>query len=63
MHHQYSRVLFQQSARIKTWLRSTMGEDRLNRLAMSVLRKLMFDNFIESVVEKFAMNPRKLLFQ
>src|SRR5678816_4078465 len=51
--------------RIKTWLRSTMEDERLNGLAMmSVHRKFVFDNydyFIQTVVDKFASNSRKLL--
>lgn len=58
---------FSSLRRIKTWLRSTMGEDRLNGLAlMSVHRQRIFKNqgtFIQKVVEKFARNPRRLCFK
>lgn len=58
---------FSSLRRIKTWLRSTMAESRLNGLAMmSIHRKYIFDNFegfINSVVEQFAKNPRKLCFK
>lgn len=57
---------FSSLRRIKTWLRSTMGEDRLIGLAMmSVHRKFVFRNyeeFLKEVVDKFAANPRKLVF-
>lgn len=51
--------------RVKTWLRSTMTETRLNGLCrMSVHRKLLSDQkkeIEEEVVEKFAENPRRLM--
>lgn len=54
------------STRLKTWLRSTMGENRLNDLAMmSVHRKLLNENledFLNKVVKKFSKNPRRLCF-
>lgn len=57
---------FSSLRRLKTWLRSTMGENRLNGLAMmSVHRKLINENlqdFRYKVVEKFAQNPRRLCF-
>lgn len=57
---------FSSLRRLKTWLRSTMSENRLNGLAMmSVHRKLIHGNlqdFNNKVVEKFTMNPRKLYF-
>lgn len=57
---------FSSLRRLKTWLRSTMGENRLNGLAMmSVHRKNIYDNFEsfnKKVVEKFAKNPRRLCF-
>ncbi|GBP49700.1 52 kDa repressor of the inhibitor of the protein kinase [Eumeta japonica] len=52
---------FSSLRRLKTWLRSTMSENRLNGLAiMSVHRKLIHGNlqdFNNEVVEKFTMNP------
>nr|CAI5860743.1 unnamed protein product [Callosobruchus analis] len=57
---------FSSLRRLKTWLRSTMSENRLNGLAMmSVHRKLIHGNlqdFNNKVVEKFTMNPRTLYF-
>ena len=51
--------------RVKTWLRSTMGEDRLTGLCMiSVHRKFFIENraWIETkVLDKFSSNPRKML--
>nr|CAI5838910.1 unnamed protein product [Callosobruchus analis] len=51
--------------RVKTWLRSTMGEERLTGLClMSVHRNYLKDNseFIEKIViDKFSANPRRLL--
>nr|CAI5827830.1 unnamed protein product [Callosobruchus analis] len=51
--------------RVKTWLRSTMGEERLTGLClMSVHRNYLKDNseFIEKIViDKFSANPRLLL--
>lgn len=53
--------------RVKTWLRSTMIEDRLNGLCMlSVHRKFvnaMGDSFTEDVINRFAEDPRKLLLK
>ena len=53
--------------RVKTWLRSTMSEERLNGLCMlSVHRKLvnsLGDSFTELVLSRFAENPRKLLLK
>ena len=47
--------------RVKTWLRSTMSEERLNWLCMlSVHRKLvnsLDDSFTELVLSRFAENP------
>jgi len=58
---------FSSLRRIKTWLRSTIGENRLNGLAMlSIHRQWVFANkeqLVEDVVRKFATNPRKLLFK
>ncbi|VEN51205.1 unnamed protein product [Callosobruchus maculatus] len=57
---------FSSLRRMKTWLRSTMVESRLNGLAMmSVHRKYVTDNladFNNKVVEHFARNPRRLCF-
>lgn len=51
--------------RVKTWLRSTMGEDRLTGLClMSVHRKFFKQNqdWIKTkVVNKFCLNPRKMI--
>ena len=51
--------------RVKTWFRSTIGEERLSGLClMSVHRKFVNENrkMIEKeIVEKFAENPRRLL--
>nr|CAI5824291.1 unnamed protein product [Callosobruchus analis] len=51
--------------RVKTWLSSTMGEERLTGLClMSVHRNYLKDNseFIEKIViDKFSANPRRLL--
>lgn len=53
--------------RVKTWLRSTMVENRLNGLCMlSVHRKLinhLSDRFTEDVLNRFAEDPRRLLFK
>ncbi|RVE46777.1 hypothetical protein evm_008561 [Chilo suppressalis] len=53
--------------RVKTWLRSTMIEDRLNGLCLlSVHKKLvnsMGDSFTEDVINRFAEDPRKLLLK
>lgn len=57
---------FSSLRRIKTWLRSTMSEDRLNGLAlMSIHRKKIKDINIFSlkVLEEFSKDPRKLLFK
>ena len=52
--------------RIKTWLRSTMAESRLNGLAMmSVYRKIIIkdlEDFNNKIVEKFPRNPGSLYF-
>lgn len=57
---------FSSLRRLKTWLRSTMAEDRLNGLAiMSVHRAIInknLNNFNDKVVESFAKNPRRLCF-
>nr|CAI5829484.1 unnamed protein product [Callosobruchus analis] len=51
--------------RVKTWLRSTMGEERLTGLClMSVHRNYLKDNseFIEKIViDKFSANPRRYI--
>jgi hypothetical protein len=51
--------------RVKTWLRSTMAEDRLNGLCMlSVHRKNLEgseNEFSDNVLKRFSENPRKLL--
>ncbi|XP_044754788.1 zinc finger MYM-type protein 1-like isoform X1 [Coccinella septempunctata] len=51
--------------RVKTWLRSTMGEERLTGLClMSVHRNYSKENseFIEkTIIDKFSSNPRRLL--
>lgn len=53
--------------RVKTWLRSTMGEERLSGLClMSVHRKLVQENknnILKEVLDKFAANPRRLLLK
>lgn len=50
--------------RVKTWLRSTMSDDRLSGPYMpSVHRELIADDkkgFVESVINKFAENPRRI---
>lgn len=50
--------------RVKTWLRATMCDDRLSGLSMlSVHRRLVADkrkDFVESVISKFAENPRRI---
>ena len=52
--------------RVKTWLRSTMTEDRLNGLCMiSVHREKISTSkqqFIERVVTEFGLEPRRLQF-
>lgn len=57
---------FSSLRRIKTWLRSTMSETRLNGLAMmSVHRQHIFknlDEFVNKVTNEFAKNPRRLCF-
>lgn len=50
--------------RVKTWLRSTMSENRLCGLCMlSVHRKKVMEksDFINSVINKFGQQPRRLL--
>lgn len=51
--------------RVKTWLRSTMAEERLTGLClMSIHRNYLKENseFIEkTVIDKFSANPRRLL--
>ncbi|CAG9571675.1 unnamed protein product [Danaus chrysippus] len=67
----YSTATIQRSfstlRRVKTWLRSTMTEDRLNGLCMlSVHRefvKSMSDSFTEGILNRFAEDPRKLLLK
>lgn len=58
---------FSSLRRIKTWLRSTMVESRLNGLAMmSVHRKQIFSDlevFNNKVLNKFSQNPRRLCFK
>lgn len=54
--------------RVKTWLRSTMSDDRLSGLCMmSVHRQRVWNNkaFISKVIDRFGQNPRrvKLLFK
>lgn len=53
--------------RIKTWLRSTMTENRLNGLCMlSVHRKIVQekkDEIVREVFNKFCEEPRRLLFK
>ena len=59
-------VSFSQSHTAKTWLRSTMTEDRLNGLCMiSVHREknsTSKQQFIERVVTEFGLEPRRLQF-
>lgn len=50
--------------RVKTWLRSSMGENRLNGLCMlSVHRDFVakHENMIEEVLDKFSNNKRRLV--
>lgn len=51
--------------RVKTWLRSTMGDGRLTGLClMSVHRKFLKENqdcIVKKVLDKFSLNPRKML--
>ena len=58
---------FSTLSRVKTWLRSTMSEERLNGLdTLSVQRKLgnsLDDSFTEFVLSRCAENPRKLLLK
>ena len=58
---------FSTHRRIKTWLRSTMSEERLNvNCMLSLHRKLvnnLGDSFTELVLSRFAENPRKLLLK
>ncbi|KAL4718968.1 hypothetical protein ACJJTC_005154 [Scirpophaga incertulas] len=53
--------------RIKTWLRSTMSENRLNGLYMlSVHRKMLQekkDEVIKKVLNRFCEQPRRLMFK
>ncbi|GBP50396.1 52 kDa repressor of the inhibitor of the protein kinase [Eumeta japonica] len=53
--------------RVKTWLRSTVTENRLNGLCVfRVHRKFvkgMSDSFTEDVINRFAEDPRKLLLK
>lgn len=57
---------FSSLRRIKTWLRSSMVESRLNGLAMmSIHRNIIvenLDNFNNKVVKQFTKNPRRLCF-
>jgi hypothetical protein len=52
--------------RVKTWLRSTMSEDRLDSLCMlSIHRAFVFNNkesFVASVLDVFSKNSRNLKF-
>ena len=51
--------------RVKTWLRSTMSEDRLNGLCMLSVHKHLvksLENFVDEVINKFAEEPRRLQF-
>lgn len=51
--------------RVKTWTRSTMGEDRLNGLCMLSLHRDLVKSkkatIVEEVVDQFASNPRRLM--
>ncbi|CAI6354144.1 unnamed protein product [Macrosiphum euphorbiae] len=52
--------------RVKTWLRSTTGEDRLNGLCMMSLHRERVnankDNFIQDVINMFGIKRRNLQF-
>jgi hypothetical protein len=51
--------------RVKTWIRSTTSDDRLSGLCMmSVHRKMILDNkdsFIDTVINQFGQEPRRLI--
>lgn len=51
--------------RVKSWLRSTMTENRLNGLClMSVHREFVIgkeEKYLKEIFERFAKNPRKLV--
>ena len=49
--------------RVKTWVRSTMNDDRLSALCVtSVHRDMISGNecFIQRVIDRFAQNPRRI---
>lgn len=52
--------------RVKTWLRSTISEDRLNGLCLMSIHRNIIDgdtvNFINRVIDKFAQDSRRMLF-
>jgi len=54
---------FSTMRRVKTWLRSTMSDDRLSGLCMmSVHRGTIWNSktFISRVIDRFGQNPRRL---
>ena len=57
---------FSNLRKVKTWLRSTMGEERLSGLClMSVHRDYIKENrekYEMEVLKKFSMNPRRMIF-
>ena len=53
--------------RVKTWLRSTMGDARLSGLCMLSVHREKVDNnnkfvFMDKVIDKFGRDPRRLQF-
>lgn len=57
--------LFSTLRRVKTWLRSTMSENRVSGLCMLSVHRDMIksdeETFTEQVIDKFAENKRRLL--
>ncbi|CAH1103847.1 unnamed protein product [Psylliodes chrysocephalus] len=50
--------------KVKTWLRATTCEDRLNGLCMLSIHKDLTDqeHFVQEIINKFGENPRKIQF-
>ena len=52
--------------RVKTWLRSTMSDDRLSGMCMLSIHREKVKRqktvFIEKVIDKFGRDPRRLQF-
>ncbi|KAH3837370.1 hypothetical protein DPMN_110757 [Dreissena polymorpha] len=52
--------------RVKTWLRSTMSDDRLSGLCLIAVHRDRINTdkkmFIQTIIEKFGRDPRRLHF-